>query len=107
MSFLRVDDPLTAAVRAALSTVEDPELGLDIVSLGLVYAIDREEGRVRVVFTLTSMGCPIGPMIERDIVEAVRGLDGVETVETELVFDPPWSPERMSDDAKFVLGAYG
>lgn len=107
MSFLRVDDPLAAAVRAALSTVEDPELGLDIVSLGLVYAIDREEGRVRVVFTLTSMGCPIGPMIERDIVEAVRGLDGVETVETELVFDPPWSPERMSDDAKFVLGAYG
>jgi metal-sulfur cluster biosynthetic enzyme len=100
-------DALTAAAWAVLSTVEDPELGLDIVSLGLVYTIEREEKRVRVVYTLTSMGCPIGPMIERDIVDAVGGLDGIETVETELVFDPPWSPQRMSDDAKFLLKAYG
>jgi metal-sulfur cluster biosynthetic enzyme len=100
-------DALTAAAWTVLSTVEDPELGLDIVSLGLVYTIEREEKRVRVVYTLTSMGCPIGPMIERDIVDAVGGLDGIETVETELVFDPPWSPQRMSDDAKFLLKAYG
>ena len=53
------------------------------------------------------MGCPIGPMIERDIVEAAGGVDGVDAVETELVFDPPWSPERMSDDARFLLGMYG
>jgi metal-sulfur cluster biosynthetic enzyme len=102
-----MDDPVRAAARAALSTVEDPELGLDIVSLGLVYAIEREEGRIRVVYTLTSMGCPIGPMIERDIVDTVGGLEGIDSVEAELVFDPPWSPERMSDDAKFLLGTYG
>jgi metal-sulfur cluster biosynthetic enzyme len=91
-------DGLVPAIRSALATVEDPELGLDIVSLGLVYGIECDGGRARVVFSLTSMGCPIGPMIERDIVEAV---------EVELVFDPPWSPERMSDDAKFLLGVYG
>ena len=100
-------DGLAAAIRSALATVEDPELGLDIVSLGLVYGIECDGGRARVVFSLTSMGCPIGPMIERDIVEAAGRVDGVDTVETELVFDPPWSPERMSDDAKFLLGAYG
>jgi len=100
-------DGLAAAIRGALATVEDPELGLDIVSLGLVYGIECDGGRARVVFSLTSMGCPIGPMIERDIVEAAGRVDGVDTVETELVFDPPWSPERMSDDAKFLLGAYG
>jgi metal-sulfur cluster biosynthetic enzyme len=100
-------DGLAAAIRSALATVEDPELGLDIVSLGLVYGIECDGGRARVVFSLTSMGCPIGPMIERDIVEAAGRVDGVDTVETELVFDPPGSPERMSDDAKFLLGAYG
>ena len=100
-------DGLAAAIRSALATVEDPELGLDIVSLGLVYGIECDGGRARVVFSLTSMGCPIGPMIERDIVEAAGGVDGVDAVETELVFDPPWSPERMSDDAKFLLGVYG
>ncbi len=95
------------AVRAALSTVEDPELGLDIVSLGLVYGVEEEDGRVRVRYTLTSMGCPLGPMIERDIVGSVGALEGVASVEAELVFEPPWSPEQMSDDAKFLLGAYG
>jgi metal-sulfur cluster biosynthetic enzyme len=100
-------DGLVPAIRGALATVEDPELGLDIVSLGLVYGIECDGGRARVVFSLTSMGCPIGPMIERDIVEAAGRVEGVEAVEVELVFDPPWSPERMSDDAKFLLGGYG
>ena len=86
--------------------VEDPELGLDIVSLGLVYGIECDNGNARIVYSLTSMGCPIGPMIERDIVKAASAVSGVETVEAELVFDPPWSHERMSDDAKFLLGAY-
>ena len=100
-------DPVAAAARAALSTVEDPELGLDIVSLGLVYAVEREGDHLRVVHTLTSMGCPLGPVIERDIGEAVAGIDGIASVEVELVFEPPWSPEKMSDDAKFLLGVYG
>jgi len=90
-------------IRAALSTVEDPELGLDIVSLGLVYGIETEAGRVRVVYSLTSMGCPMGPMIDRGIRDVLGRLDGVEAVETELVFDPPWSPQKMSDDARYLL----
>jgi metal-sulfur cluster biosynthetic enzyme len=107
MMFLSSADGAGAdAVRNALSTVEDPELGLDIVSLGLVYAIEREQGRVRVVYTLTSMGCPLGPVIDRGIADALAGVEGIESVETELVFDPPWSPERMSDDAKLLLGVY-
>ena len=101
------DEAVLKEIRNMLSTVEDPELGLDIVSLGLVYAIECEAGHARVVYTLTSMGCPMGPMIEREIVEAVRWVEGVESVETELVFAPPWSPEKMSDDARFMLGVYG
>ena len=98
---------LVASIRSALTTVEDPELGLDIVSLGLVYGVECRAGRARIVYSLTSMGCPIGPMIESEIVAAASGVEGVDVVETELVFDPPWSPERMSDDAKFLLGVYG
>lgn len=100
------DAGLAAAVEGALTTVEDPELGIDIVSLGLVYDVRCVDGAAHVVFSLTSMGCPIGPMIEQEIVAAAGAVDGVETVETELVFDPPWSPERMSDDARFLLGGY-
>jgi metal-sulfur cluster biosynthetic enzyme len=59
---------------------------------------------VHVTYSLTSMGCPVGPMIEQQIQEVVESLDGVEKVETELTWEPPWSPERMSDDAKFILG---
>ena len=100
-------DRLVAAVRSALTNVDDPELGVDIVSLGLVYAVEHELGRVRIVHTLTSMGCPLGPVIERDIRDALARIEGVESVEIELVFSPPWSPDRMSDDAKFLLGVYG
>lgn len=56
--------------------------------------------------TLTSMGCPLGPLIERGIDGALDGIDGVESVEVQLVFDPPWSPQRMGDDTKFLLGAF-
>jgi metal-sulfur cluster biosynthetic enzyme len=107
MSFSASADPVVETVRAALSTVEDPELGVDIVSLGLVYAIEHEQGRVRIVHTLTSMGCPLGPVIERDIDDALAGVEQIESVDVELVFEPPWSPERMSDDTKFLLGMYG
>ena len=106
MSFSADTDPVVEAARSALSRVEDPELGLDIVSLGLVYAVEREGDHVRVVHTLTSMGCPLGPVIERDIGEALAGLDDVSSVDVQLVFDPPWTPERMSDEAKFLLGVY-
>ncbi len=100
-------DPVVEAVGSALSRVEDPELGLDIVSLGLVYAVEREGDHVRVVHTLTSMGCPLGPVIEQDIADALALVEGVGSVEVQLVFEPPWSPEKMSDDARSLLGVYG
>ena len=77
---------------------------MDIVDLGLMYDVNVDGPKVHVLFTLTSMGCPVGPMIEQQIHDTVAALTGVEHVETELTWDPPWSPERMSEDAKFILG---
>jgi metal-sulfur cluster biosynthetic enzyme len=88
----------------ALHQVEDPELGMDIVDLGLLYDVDVDGSKVKVSYTLTSMGCPAGEMIQEDIDRIVRELPGVEEVESELTFDPPWTPDRMSEDAKFILG---
>ena len=88
----------------ALHTVEDPELGMDIVELGLFYDVEIEGPKVKVIHTLTSMGCPAGQMIQENIHEATSSVEGVEEVEVELTFDPPWSPDKMSDDAKFILG---
>ena len=96
--------PTREEVFEALRVVEDPELGMDIVDLGLVYDAEVEGARVKVVHSLTSMGCPVGPMIQADIRTAVEHMDGVEDVEIELTWDPPWTPDRMSDDAKFILG---
>ncbi len=88
----------------ALHSVEDPELGMDIVELGLFYDAEIDGEKVKVIHSLTSMGCPAGPMIQEGIADAVRSVDGVGEVEVELTFDPPWTPDRMSDDAKFILG---
>ncbi len=91
-------------VFTALHDVEDPELGMDIVEIGLVYDAEIEGSSVKVLHSLTSMGCPAGPMIQEGIHDAVAGLPGVDKVDVELTFDPPWTPDRMSDDAKFILG---
>ncbi len=91
-------------VEEALANVIDPELGLDFVELGLIYDIAVEGEEVRVTFTLTSPGCPIGPQVSEQIEEYVGELDGVTTVLPEMTFTPPWSPDRMSEDAKFALG---
>jgi metal-sulfur cluster biosynthetic enzyme len=96
--------PSEAGVMDALSNVIDPELGLDFVELGLIYGVEIDEGAVRVTFTLTTPGCPIGPQVTEQIEEFVGELEGVKTVESEMVFTPPWSPEKMSEDAKFALG---
>jgi metal-sulfur cluster biosynthetic enzyme len=92
------------AVWDALRVVEDPELGMDVVDLGLVYEVAVDGGTVAVIYSLTSMGCPAGAQIEQDIRDVIGSMAGVSEVTTELTFSPPWSPERMSDDAKFVLG---
>jgi metal-sulfur cluster biosynthetic enzyme len=91
-------------VTEALRQVYDPELGLDIVELGLLYDVRIAGGNVVVSYSLTSMGCPAAPLIQEQIVEAVRELPGVESVELELTWDPPWTPERLSEDAKLLLG---
>jgi metal-sulfur cluster biosynthetic enzyme len=96
--------PSKDEVIEALREVEDPELGMDIVELGLFYDAEIDGSTVKVTHTLTSMGCPVGPMIMEDIDRVVRQIPGVEDVDVELTWDPPWSPERMSDDAKFILG---
>jgi metal-sulfur cluster biosynthetic enzyme len=88
----------------ALHQVEDPELGMDIVELGLLYDVEIDGTKVKLIHSLTSMGCPAGPMIQEGIHDAVAALPGVEKVDVELTFDPPWTPDRMSDDAKFILG---
>ncbi|MDQ5821446.1 MAG: metal-sulfur cluster assembly factor [Actinomycetota bacterium] len=96
--------PTHEEVVEALRQVEDPELGMDIVDLGLFYDAEIEGSKVKVIHSLTSMGCPAGPMIQDDIHSVVSALPDVEDVEIELTWDPPWTPDRMSDDAKFILG---
>jgi metal-sulfur cluster biosynthetic enzyme len=96
--------PTVDEVMDALSNVIDPELGLDFVELGLIYGVEVNEGKVKVTFTLTTPGCPIGPQVTEQIDEFVGELEGVRTIESEMVFTPPWSPEKMSEDAKFALG---
>ena len=96
--------PTRDEVIEALREVEDPELGMDIVELGLMYDVEVDGPNVKVRHTLTSMGCPVGPMIQEAIHESVSRVPGVEDVEVDLTWEPPWTPDRMSDDAKFILG---
>jgi metal-sulfur cluster biosynthetic enzyme len=91
-------------VLEALEEVIDPELGLDFVSLGLVYDVEVENSDVYITFTLTTPACPIGPQVSEQMREFVGELNGVQAVHPKMVFDPPWSPEMMSEDAKFALG---
>ena len=91
-------------VNDALTNVIDPELGLDFVELGLIYEVEVDGEDVHVTFTLTSPGCPIGPQVTDQIKEYVGELDGVHDVEATMTFSPPWTPDMMSEDAKFALG---
>ncbi len=96
--------PTVEEVEEALTNVIDPELGLDFVELGLIYDIEIDGSRVAVTFTLTAPGCPIGPQVSEQIEEFVSELEDVEEVSSTMVFTPPWTPDRMSEDAKFALG---
>jgi metal-sulfur cluster biosynthetic enzyme len=91
-------------VTEALSNVIDPELGLDFVELGLVYDVAIEGGTVNITFTLTTPACPIGPQVSEQMKEFVGEIEGVEDVVPSMVFTPPWTPDKMSEDAKFALG---
>jgi metal-sulfur cluster biosynthetic enzyme len=99
MSTVTVDD-----VQEALTNVIDPELGLDFVELGLIYGVEVEGGDVFISFTLTSPGCPIGPQVAEQMEEFVGELDGVTSVNPTMTFSPAWTPDMMSEEAKFALG---
>jgi metal-sulfur cluster biosynthetic enzyme len=96
-------------VREALKEVEDPELHMGIIELGLVYdvAVDEAGKDVTVVMTLTSPMCPVGPMFVQAVQSKVEGLDGVDKCKVDLTFSPPWDPKTMaSDDVKVALGIW-
>jgi len=98
---------LRQKVLDALKQVYDPELGINIVDLGLVYSVDvQDDGGVDISYSLTTMGCPIGPLIEDQIRAFLAPIDGIGEVRPDLVFRPPWSPELMSDEAKAALGIF-
>lgn len=99
--------PSVEQVYEALKHVYDPELGINIVDLGLVYDVTvSDEGDVHVEYTLTTMGCPIGPLIEQQMQAYLAQVPGVRSVTTEMVLRPPWSPEMMSEEAKAALGFF-
>ena len=96
-----------ANVDEALRSVYDPEIPVNLMDLGLIYGVDIDDDRVRITMTLTAPGCGMGPVLVDDVKERVRKVPGVREVEVDLVFDPPWSREMMSEEAQLELGVYG
>ncbi|MCJ8518223.1 FeS assembly SUF system protein [Pseudorhizobium tarimense] len=98
---------LSDDIIAALKTVYDPEIPADIFELGLIYKIDIEDDRmVRIVMTLTAPGCPVAGEMPGWVENAIGAVEGVSGVEVEMTFDPPWTPERMSEEAQVAVGWY-
>ncbi|MFZ5617270.1 MAG: SUF system Fe-S cluster assembly protein [Pseudomonadota bacterium] len=96
---------ITADVIRALKTVYDPEIPVDIFELGLIYKVDLNDDRLLTVeMTLTAPGCPVAGEMPGWVEGALSGIEGVEDVKVDMVFEPPWTPERMSDEAKLELG---
>ena len=87
-----------------MKNVYDPEIPVNVVDLGLVYGVEVDEGDVHVLMTLTAPGCGMGPMIAQQAEWAISELEGVEDVEVEMVFDPPWTPDLITEDGKKLLG---
>lgn len=95
-------------IRTAMKQVEDPELGVNVVDLGLLYGVNQDdEGNVVLDMTLTSMGCPLTEQIIGDSRNALEPLEGVRSVDVNWVWDPPWSPDRMSEEGKFLMKVMG
>ncbi len=94
----------TETVVDALKEVYDPEIPINVVDLGLIYDVQLDQGNVYVQMTLTAPGCGMGPMIAQQAEWAIAELQGVEDVQVEMVFDPPWSPDKISEDGKKLLG---
>ena len=100
-------DALTDDLIAALKTVYDPEIPVDIYELGLIYKIDVADDRtVTIDMTLTAPGCPVAGQMPEWVADAVRSVEGVGDVDVNMVFDPPWDPSRMSDEARVALNMF-
>ena len=96
---------MTADIIAALKTVYDPEIPVDIYELGLIYKVDIDDDRLLTIdMTLTAPGCPVAGEMPGWVEGAVRGVEGVEDVTVQMTFEPPWTPDNMSDEAKLELG---
>jgi metal-sulfur cluster biosynthetic enzyme len=96
--------PTEKDVRRALRKVKDPELNLDLVVLGLIYDLEIIDSHVKATISLTSPFCPVAGQILDDTKQAIEGVEGVESAEVELTFDPPWSPERIDPIIRSSLG---
>ena len=101
--------PTDDAINQAMKAVIDPEIGINVVDLGLVYGYDRapDEGKVTVVMTLTSMGCPLTELIHQQVSLILSRLPGIKEVDVEFTFSPPWSTDMISDEAREELRAMG
>jgi FeS assembly SUF system protein len=99
-----MEHPLAPSIIAALRTVKDPEIPVNIYDLGLIYALEVDDaGAARITMTLTTPNCPVAEMIPASVQRAVEAVEGVTRAEVTLVWDPPWKPEMMSEDAKLAL----
>jgi len=96
--------PTTEQVLEVLKEVHDPEIGVNVVDLGLIYDVAIQDGQVHVKMTLTAPGCPMHDTIARAAEMAIETLDGVEKAQVEMVWDPPWTPERLTDEGRRLLG---
>jgi len=98
------ETPETARIWATLRTIPDPEFGLNIVDMGLIYGVENQDGDIAVTMTLTTPNCPSGEWIYEGVKTALRQLPEAKNVEVAMVFDPPWSPEMLSEAGKQQLG---
>jgi metal-sulfur cluster biosynthetic enzyme len=98
--------PDQETVYEALKQVHDPEVGLNIVDMGLIYGLEIEGKKVDVIMTLTSPACPAGPQILTQVDSRLKELEGVEDVDIKVVWTPPWSPDMLSEDARDQLGIF-
>lgn len=102
--FLGVGVTSKQEILDALQKVLDPELGVSILDLGLVYRVEVEDGMIEIDYTLTNPGCPVGPMIAGDIRKALKKIKVAGNVQIRLVWEPMWSPELMSEDLRLSMG---
>jgi metal-sulfur cluster biosynthetic enzyme len=98
--------PDQALIYEKLKQIYDPEVGINIVDMGLIYSLDIADNKVEITMTLTSPGCPAGPQILSQVDSQVKTLDGIEDVDIKVVWSPPWSPDMLSEEARDQLGIF-